>query len=99
MTRGKTFAEKVLSRASGGIVCKAGDIVVAKPDLIYVHDYAGFVIRAFEKMKFERVQSPEKIVVCFDHITPANSAAEANNLKKVRDFATQHSFAAVYDVG
>jgi homoaconitate hydratase family protein len=95
----KTISEKILSRCSENQSAVAGDIVMARPDFIYVHDYASFVIDAFEKMGFNTVQMADRIAVCFDHVTPANTAHEANSMKRVREFAKKHSFAGFYDVG
>jgi 3-isopropylmalate/(R)-2-methylmalate dehydratase large subunit len=45
----RTFAEKVLSRASGKDV-KAGEIVAAKIDLAMSHENSALVLKAFKEM-------------------------------------------------
>lgn len=96
---GKTLAEKVLARASGRAQVTVGEIVEVTPDFSYSHDYAAWAIEAFEKMGATRVHRPDRIAVCFDHGIPANTAKDANSLKRVRDFARKHGFAQFYEAG
>ncbi|MDB5999121.1 MAG: leuC 1 [Rhizobacter sp.] len=96
---GATLAQKVLARTSGLAHVAVGDIVEATPDFSYSHDYAIWAIDAFEKMGATRVLNPSRIAVCFDHGIPANTARDANNLKKVREFVRAHGFGAFYEAG
>jgi len=94
-----TLAQKVLARCAGSTNAAPGDIVIASPDFVYAHDYAVFVIEAFKDMGFNRVVRPERIGICFDHAIPANNARDANHMSRVRAFAGDHGFAAVYEGG
>ncbi|MCC7483836.1 MAG: 3-isopropylmalate dehydratase large subunit [Burkholderiales bacterium] len=96
---GKTLAAKVLARTSGKAEVAVGEIVEVTPDFSYSHDYAAWVIDAFGKMGATRVHRPERIAVCFDHGIPPNTARDANSLKRVREFALNHGFAAFYEAG
>ena len=96
---GLTIAEKILARAGGVGIVRPGEIVEIAPDFCYSHDYAAWAIDAFEKMGATRVVSPSRITVCFDHGIPPNTARDANNLAKVRNFARQHGFAELYELG
>jgi len=94
-----TLAEKILARASGQSTVMPDQIVEAKPDFCYSHDYAAFAIDAFEEMGATRVVGADRAVVCFDHGTPADNARDANNHRKVRDFVRKHKFAEFYEGG
>src|SRR5690606_26555926 len=93
-----TFVEKVLSRSSGQPV-KAGMIVDVSPDFSYSHDYASFAIDAFEQMGALVVVNAHRVCICLDHGVPANNAKDANNHKKVRDFAAAKGLARFYEAG
>jgi homoaconitate hydratase family protein len=96
---GKTLAEKVLARTSGRAQIAIGEIVEVTPDFSYSHDYAAWAIDAFEKMGATHVHRLDRIAVCFDHGIPANTAKDANGLKRVRDFVRKHGFAEFYEAG
>lgn len=93
-----TFAEQVLSRCSGG-EARAGQIVEVTPDFSYSHDYASFAIDAFEQMGARDVVNRERVCICLDHGVPANTAKDANNHKKVREFAAAKGLAHFYEAG
>lgn len=93
-----TFVEKVFSRSSGQPV-KAGMIVDVSPDFSYSHDYASFAIDAFEQMGAHEVVNAQRVCICLDHGVPANNAKDANNHKKVRDFAAAKGLARFYEAG
>ncbi len=93
-----TFVEKVLSRCSG-TAARAGQIVEVRPDFSYSHDYASFAIDAFREMGARAVVNPGRVCICLDHGVPANNAKDANNHKKVRDFAADMDLARFYEAG
>jgi homoaconitate hydratase family protein len=95
----KTFVEKALSRASGGGDVRPGQIVEAVPDFSYSHDYAVFAIDAFEQMGATKVARPDRVAICLDHGVPANTAKDANNHKRVREFAAAQHIAKFYEAG
>lgn len=70
--------ERILARASGLREVSAGDYVTAKVDLAMFHDLTGpLTINAFREIGVEKVWDPEKIVVVFDHLIPANTVETA----------------------
>ena len=81
-----TFAQKVLSRASGGTV-RTGDIVNAKVDLAMSHENSSLVLRSFREIGARRIWDPRKVVMLFDHRIPANTIKTAEGHKEVRTFA------------
>ena len=79
-----TISEKIFSRASGHRA-EAGEIVEAEVDYAMSHDGTSVLaIKAFTEMGSERVWDPERIVVPFDHIVPANNCTAADLQRMVR---------------
>ncbi len=83
---GLTFAQKVLARTSGVARPQPGQIVEAEPDFSYSHDFAVYVIDAFERMGARQVLRPDRVAVCLDHIIPADNIRDANNHARIREF-------------
>lgn len=94
---GKTFAEKVLGKATGREV-SAGEIVVVKPDFCLSHENGAFVKRTFESIGLEKVYDPDRIVVVLDHMVPASTPEYANTQKAIREFAVQQGIRNFYDM-
>ena len=96
---GLTLAQKILARTSGVAAPKVGDIVEVEPDFTYSHDFAVYVIDAFERMGATRVVRPDRIAVCLDHGIPANNAQVANNHARIRAFARSQGFRHFFEGG
>lgn len=92
-----TFAQQVLSRASGQRA-DTGDIVNAKVDLAMSHENAALVLRSFREMGGRAIWDPEKVVLLFDHRVPASSIKAAEGHKDVRSFARAGSLPYFYDL-
>jgi len=95
---GKTLAEKILTKKSAGDAC-AGDIVIAKVDLVFVQDTTGpLTVRQFQSGKFKRLANPQKTAFFFDHAAPSPSRQLSNDHKLLRQFADSMG-CLKYDVG
>lgn len=92
-----TFAQKVLTRASGKEAFP-GDIVSAKIDLAMSHENAALVLRSFKEIGAKEVWDPEKIVLLFDHRIPANTTKAAEGHQSVRNFVRQDGLPNFYDL-
>jgi 3-isopropylmalate/(R)-2-methylmalate dehydratase large subunit len=92
----KTFAEKVLSRASGK-EASVGDIVTAKIDLAMSHENSALVLKSFQEMGGRKIWDPSKVVVLFDHRVPASTVKAAEGHKLVRDFVQRSNIPNFYD--
>jgi len=93
--------EKILAKASGNKEVRPGDVVVAKVDLMVMHDLSSnFVMKVFEnEMENAKIADPSRIVFAFDHnFAPATQAA-AEALAAVRKFAAKHGINHVFDCG
>lgn len=94
---GKNIVEKIFTRASGKDV-KAGEFVFAKIDLAMMHDItAPLAIKAMGEIR-EKVWDASKVVMIFDHQSPADSVQAAENQKLLRIFAKEQGI-LMYDVG
>jgi 3-isopropylmalate/(R)-2-methylmalate dehydratase large subunit len=95
------MVEKILARAAGKKHVCPGDVVVAKVDLMVMHDLSSnFVMRVFEtEMENAAIRDPERIAFVFDHnFSPATQQA-AEALAAVRRFATRHGIRKLFDCG
>lgn len=93
--------EKILAKASGKKEVAPGEVVVARADLMVMHDLsANFVMKVFEnEMEEGAIADPARIAFVFDHnFAPATQAA-AEALAAVRKFAARHKIRNVFDSG
>jgi len=94
-----TISEKIFSRASGHRA-EAGEIVEAEVDRAMSHDGTSVLaIKAFREMGSERVFDPERIVIPFDHIVPANNSTAADLQREVRSWAKDQGIVHFYEGG
>lgn len=86
---GKTLSEKILSQKSGSEV-KAGDITIAKVDLVFVQDTTGpLTIRQFQESDFKNIAEPGRCLIFLDHAAPSPSRELANDHLLLRRFAAE----------
>ncbi|HOI69376.1 MAG: Methanogen homoaconitase large subunit [Methanosaeta sp. PtaB.Bin087] len=94
-----TISEKIFSRASGHRA-EAGEIVEADVDYAMSHDGTSVLaIRAFTEMGSEQVWNPERIVIPFDHIVPANNSTAADLQRMVRTWAKDQGIVHFFEGG
>ena len=95
---GKTLSEKILSEHMDREV-RAGEIVVAKVDLVYTQDGTGpLAVRKIQEMGFKEVSNPKKVIFFFDHAAPSPRFELSNDHTFMRDFAKKTG-SQVSDVG
>ncbi len=95
---GKTLAEKILSKKSGSDA-KAGDIVIARVDLVFVQDTTGpLTVRQFQASGFKGLANPQKTALFIDHAAPSPNNELSNDHLLLRQFA-QQTGAIISDVG
>jgi 3-isopropylmalate/(R)-2-methylmalate dehydratase large subunit len=100
---GMTIVEKILARASGQAVAKAGDVLEPKVDLAMSHENAALVVNQFLEIykdtgREARVWDPSRVAIIFDHRVPAESPKTATNQKKVREFVARHAISKFHDI-
>ncbi|HTX44379.1 MAG TPA: aconitase family protein, partial [Methanocella sp.] len=94
-----TISEEILGRAAGKKAC-AGEFVIARVDYAMSHDGTSVLaVNAFKEMGVGRVWDPERIIIPFDHLVPANNEVTALLQKELREWARSQDISHVYDVG
>lgn len=94
-----TISEKIFSRASGK-EAKANDFVTANIDYAMAHDGTSVLaVRSFREMGVEKVWNPERIVIPFDHISPANSETAAALQHDIRSWISEQGIPNFYEIG
>ncbi len=95
---GKSFAEKVLARASGLSEISPGEIVDVYPDL-YMSNMASWrCIRTIERLGTDRLYDPDRIAMVMDHISPARTTKIADDQRLCREYAVRKGIKKFYDV-
>jgi 3-isopropylmalate/(R)-2-methylmalate dehydratase large subunit len=95
---GKTLAEKILSLKSHG-EAKAGDIVIADVDLVFVQDTTGpLAVRQFKESSFEALARREQTIIFLDHAAPSPAQQLSNDHILLRRFA-EETGCRLYEVG
>ena len=83
-----TLTEEIFSRRLGRTV-RTGDTVVAPVDYAMSHDVTSpLAIEAFRRMEMP-LWDPERVVLVFDHVMPANTVAAAQMHQTIRTFAAE----------
>src|SRR5262245_26408891 len=92
--------EKILARASGKREVSPGEVVVARVDLMVMHDLsANFVTRVFrEELDGGTILDPSRIAFVFDHNFSPPTREAAEKLFEVRRFAAAHGI-RLFDCG
>ncbi|MDK2834265.1 MAG: methanogen homoaconitase large subunit [Methanolobus sp.] len=94
-----TISEKIFSRASG-TKAKANDFVIADVDYAMAHDGTSILaVRSFREMGTEKVWNPDRIIIPFDHLTPANTDTTAALQKDIREWLQAQGIKNFYDIG
>ncbi|MFP3044948.1 MAG: 3-isopropylmalate dehydratase large subunit [Thermocladium sp.] len=95
---GMTMAEKVLATHTNSYKVKAGDFVLASPDLVLLNDISGpLAIKQLENHGVN-IAMPSKVVIVLDHLSPPPTIMAAQNNKAMRLFAGKESI-KLFDVG
>ncbi len=77
-----------------------GEIIEAGVDYAMSHDGTSVLaIKAFKEMGSRKVWDPERIIMPFDHIVPANNETAATLQKEVRAWACEQGITNFFDCG
>ncbi len=94
-----TISEKILSRASGKSAL-ADDFIIANIDYAMAHDGTSVLaVKAFNEMGAKKVWNPERIIIPFDHIAPANNENAAKLQKSIRQWIKEQGITSFFDIG
>jgi 3-isopropylmalate/(R)-2-methylmalate dehydratase large subunit len=94
-----TFVEKALARAAGVSEVRAGDIIDARPDVIFSHDNSAAIRRIFEQTGAPRIAEPGRVVITLDHAVPAPTTDHARNHAEIRAWVQQQGIRNFFEVG
>ncbi len=95
-----TMTQKILARAAGLDSVKAGDLIMAKLNLVLGNDItAPVAIREFEKLGVNDVFDKAKVALVPDHFTPNKDIKSAQQAKTVRTFANDFDIVNYFEVG
>ncbi len=94
-----TISEKIFSRANGKEV-KANEFIIANVDYAMAHDGTSILaVKSFREMGLKKVWNPRRIVIPFDHLTPANTEKTAFLQKDIRNWIKEQEIQNFYDIG
>jgi 3-isopropylmalate/(R)-2-methylmalate dehydratase large subunit len=96
---GFTFAEKVLGRAAGVSIARAGDVLDVTADVIFSHDNTAAIRRIFEQIGAPGILHPNRVVVTLDHAVPAPTTAHAQNHAEIREWVREQGIQHFFEVG
>ncbi len=94
-----TISEKILSRAAGKQVA-ADDFVIANIDYAMAHDGTGVLaVKAFKEMGVKKVWDRGRIIIPFDHYTPAHTDTGAKLHQGIRQWVREQEITNFFDIG
>lgn len=97
---GMTMTQKILAAHAGLESVEAGQLIMAKLDLVLGNDITSPVaINEFEKNGFNKVFDNTKIAMVMDHFVPNKDIKAAQQTKQCRTFAKSFNITNYYDVG
>ncbi|WP_295700275.1 3-isopropylmalate dehydratase large subunit [Helicobacter mastomyrinus] len=97
---GMTMSQKILANRAGMESVRAGDLIMAKLDMVLGNDITTPVaINAFKAAKFEKVFDKDKISLVMDHFAPNKDIKAATQSAQCRCFAKDFDISHYYDVG
>ena len=86
---GKTLAEKILA-AKSKPDARAGDIIIAKVNLVFVQDSSGpLTLRQFKELGFHNIAEPQNSAIFLDHAAPSPVRQLSNDHMSLRQFAKE----------
>jgi 3-isopropylmalate/(R)-2-methylmalate dehydratase large subunit len=97
---GMTMTQKILAAHAGLESVRAGQLIMAKLDLVLGNDITSPVaINEFNKNGFDGVFDKDKIALVMDHFVPNKDIKAAQQCKQCRMFAKTFDISNYYDVG
>lgn len=97
---GMTMTQKILAAHAGLESVKAGQLIEANLDLVLGNDITTPVaVTEFKKFDVDKVFSKSKIAIVPDHFTPNKDIKAAEQVKYIREFASDKGIENYYEVG
>ncbi|MFV0361594.1 MAG: 3-isopropylmalate dehydratase large subunit [Suipraeoptans sp.] len=96
---GMTMTQKILATHAGLDSVEAGQLIMAKLDVVMANDITGPMAIPVMKEMAENVFDKDKVVLVPDHFTPNKDIKSAENSKSLREFAIAQKLTHFYEVG
>ncbi|NLO46717.1 MAG: 3-isopropylmalate dehydratase large subunit [Clostridiales bacterium] len=97
---GMTMTQKILAEHAGLKEVKAGQLIMAKLDMVLGNDVTTPVaINEFKRIGADKVFDRQKIAIVPDHFTPNKDIKSAEQVKKIREFSRQMGIVNFFEVG
>lgn len=95
-----TITEKILANHAGLKEVAPGDLIEARVDLAFAHDFtAPIAISVFRQMGAKKVFDRNKVALVADHFVPNKDIASAQQAKFMREFALEQGIKNYFEVG
>lgn len=95
-----TMTQKILANAAGLESVSAGELIMAKLDMVMANDItAPVAINAFEAAGCKEVFDKNKVTLVMDHFVPNKDIKAAAQAKQCREFSMKHGITNFFDVG
>lgn len=95
-----TMTQKILAAHAGLESVQAGQLIMAKLDLVLGNDVTTPVaVTEFNKMGVDKVFDKSKIAIVPDHFTPNKDIKAAEQCKYIREFALEKGVENYFEVG
>ncbi len=100
---GMTLCEKILAKAVGRKRLEAGEAIEPAVDIAMSHENASIVVDHFLAAgrggdEPARLWDASKVAIIFDHRTPAENPATANDQKRVREFVRSQGIGKFHEI-
>jgi 3-isopropylmalate/(R)-2-methylmalate dehydratase large subunit len=97
---GMTMTQKILAAHAGQKEVKAGQLIMAKLDMVLGNDVTTPVaVNEFRRIGVDKVFDKEKIAIVPDHFTPNKDIKSAEQVKLIREFSKQMGIVHFFEVG
>ncbi len=97
---GMTMTQKILAAHAGLESVEAGQLIMAKLDLVLGNDITTPVaVNEFKKMGIDKVFDKSKVAIIPDHFTPNKDIKAAEQCKCIREFALEKGVENYFEVG
>ncbi|NLO81956.1 MAG: 3-isopropylmalate dehydratase large subunit [Clostridiales bacterium] len=97
---GMTMTQKILAAHAGLDKVEAGQLIMAKLDLVLGNDItAPVAIREFKRMGVRQVFDKKKVALVPDHFTPNKDIKSAEQCKMIREFAYDMDIENYFEIG
>lgn len=97
---GMTMTQKILADHAGLPYVKAGQLIMAKLDMVLGNDITTPVaVKEFRKVGLDKVFDINKIAIVPDHFTPNKDIKSAEQVKFIKEFAREMGIVNYFEIG